>query len=359
MEHRIKIKNFEELIENFFNAKIYYDDNVKKSIKILVYGIIGIILISFSGLIYFYDAFYKSTPLTPAQFTINGQNVNDFTYILQYDAYSSSQEAVLDMAQTTYDLIVMDYYYAEEPWTVDEIDTIQSSSPQLTQKIALCYISIGEAESYRPYWNASWDSDFDGVPDVDAPDWLDVENPDWEGNYKVKYWEESWQNIIFGSESSYLDKIIELGFDGAYLDIIDAYEYYEEQGISNADQLMIGFVQNLSIYCKNKNPNFLIVPQNGEALGVNQEYLEVIDGIGRENMFYEGNIRNSEDYVQETIDYLDLFLDENLFVLQIEYPTLPRLIRLSYSKGTENGYVCYVGPRDLDEIQINANYEPN
>lgn len=33
---------------------------------------------------------------------------------------------------------------------------------------------------------------------------------------------------IFGSEDSYLDKIIDQGFDGVYLDIIDAYEYYQE-----------------------------------------------------------------------------------------------------------------------------------
>ena len=332
---------------------------MKNSLKILIFGIIGVILISFSGLIYFYDIFYKSISFTPAQFTINGLPVNDFMYILQYDSYSSSQDAILDMSQTPYDLIVMDYYYDENPWTSDQIETIKASSSSLTQKIVLSYISIGESESYRPYWNASWDSDSDGIPDVNAPDWLDVENPDWEGNYKVKYWEQSWQSIIFGSEDSYLDKIIELGFDGAYLDIIDAYEYYEEQGISNADQLMIEFVQNLSLYCKGKNPNFLIVPQNGEALGLSQEYLDAIDGIGREDIFYEGNFPNSEEYIQETIDYLHLFLNANLFVLQIEYPTLPRLIRLAYTKGTENGYVCYVGPRDLDEIQINANSEPN
>ncbi|MHA1521811.1 MAG: MJ1477/TM1410 family putative glycoside hydrolase [Promethearchaeota archaeon] len=332
---------------------------MKKSIKILVFSIIGIILTSFSGLIYFFDVFYTPTTFTPAQFTINGQIINDFTYLLQFDTYSSSQEAAVDMGELPYDLIVMDYYYDENPWTSDQIETIKSSFSSGTKKIALSYISIGEAEIYRPYWDATWDSNSDGVPDDDAPDWLDIENPDWEGNYKVKYWEKSWQNIIFGSEDSYLDKIIEVGFDGAYLDIIDAYEYYEEQGEPNASQLMIDFVRNLSIYCKGKNPNFLIVPQNGEALGSNPEYLEAIDGIGREDIFYEGNSKNSEDYVKETIDYLDLFLDANLFVLQIEYPSLPRFIRLAYTEGTDNGYVCYVGPRDLDEIHINTNFEPN
>lgn len=82
-------------------------------------------------------------------------------------------------------------------------------------------MSIGEAEDYRYYWQLEWD--------INPPSWIDKENPDWQGNYKVQYWNESWQNIIFGSDKSYLDKIIETGFDGVYLDIIDAFEYFENK----------------------------------------------------------------------------------------------------------------------------------
>lgn len=80
-------------------------------------------------------------------------------------------------------------------------------------------MSIGEAEDYRYYWKEEWASN--------PPSWLDAENPDWEGNFKVRYWDTAWQDIIFGSDSSYMSKIINAGFDGVYLDIIDAYEYYE------------------------------------------------------------------------------------------------------------------------------------
>jgi len=45
----------------------------------------------------------------------------------------------------------------------------------------------------------------------------------------VAYWDESWQQIIYGNNSSYLKKILDADFDGVYLDIIDAYEYFEEQ----------------------------------------------------------------------------------------------------------------------------------
>ena len=85
--------------------------------------------------------------------------------------------------------------------------------------MVVCYMSIGEAEDYRYYWQNSWQTD--------RPEWLDRENPDWEGNYKVKYWYPAWQNIIFGNDESYTKRILDAGFDGAYLDLIDAFEYYE------------------------------------------------------------------------------------------------------------------------------------
>ncbi len=81
-------------------------------------------------------------------------------------------------------------------------------------------MSIGEAEDYRYYWQTSWSTT--------KPAWLDAENPEWKGNYKVKYWYSDWQKLIYGNDSSYTKKILNAGFDGVYLDIIDAFEYYEK-----------------------------------------------------------------------------------------------------------------------------------
>lgn len=35
--------------------------------------------------------------------------------------------------------------------------------------------------------------------------------------------------IIYGNNNSYVKKILDAGFDGVYLDIIDAFEYFENQ----------------------------------------------------------------------------------------------------------------------------------
>ncbi|MBQ5572035.1 MAG: endo alpha-1,4 polygalactosaminidase, partial [Bacteroidales bacterium] len=83
------------------------------------------------------------------------------------------------------------------------------------KRMVIAYMSIGEAEDYRYYWQAEWKRG--------NPSWLDKENPKWKGNYKVKYWKSEWQEIIF----DYLSRITNAGFDGVYLDIIDAFEYYE------------------------------------------------------------------------------------------------------------------------------------
>ena len=51
----------------------------------------------------------------------------------------------------------------------------------------------------------------------------------------MRYWEDEWQRLILGSpdpaaERGYLDRVIDAGFDGAYLDIIDGDEFFGPDG---------------------------------------------------------------------------------------------------------------------------------
>ena len=38
-----------------------------------------------------------------------------------------------------------------------------------------------------------------------------------------------WQKIITENDESYQKKILDAGFDGVYLDIIDAFKYFEKE----------------------------------------------------------------------------------------------------------------------------------
>ncbi len=296
-------------------------------------------------------------------FQLGDHVVDDFGYVLQYDNMGPREDVVSQLAASRYDLLIIDPYYdptQNQSWSADEISTIRTGVDSESSKIVLAYVSIGEAESYRPYWNESWDADHNGVPDEGAPSWLDVENPDWPGNYKVRYWDPSWQSIIFGDESSYVDRVLATGFDGVYLDIIDAYEYYEDRGVSDAASKMVEFVSALSTHAKELREDFLVFPQNGEALARRfPQYLDAVDGIGREDVFTLDNTVQPVQQRQRAVEDLGLFLDAGCAVFIIEYPTGPELIDWVYESAADIGALCYVGPRSLDELRVNAGHEPD
>ncbi len=144
----------------------------------------------------------------------------NFLYLINPDVNFVSKNAFRDsIDDTDYDVLIIDLFYDDTELTPADITTLKTKKGTANTRLVIAYMSIGEAEDYRYYWDPSWDSD--------PPSWIEEENPDWEGNYKVQYWKSGWQEIIYGNDSSYMKKIIDAGFDGVYLDIIDAFEYFE------------------------------------------------------------------------------------------------------------------------------------
>lgn len=193
-------------------------------------------------------------------------------------------------------------------WTTRETAIIRGAP----QTKLLAYLSIGEAETYRPYWDDKWH-------DADTkPIWLDEENPDWTGNFKVEFWNGEWKSIIYKE----IDRIIDAGFDGLYLDIIDAYEYFEDKGVHNAGHRMVRFVVEIAEYARKRRPGFLIFPQNGEALLEFPSYLQTISGIGVEDVVYSADDAgewNGPSAIGERCDMLRLLVKADKPVLLVEY----------------------------------------
>lgn len=160
--------------------------------------------------------------------TINEENnavvttmsqVKNFLYLINPDNFTTKADFINAVTATNYDLIIMDFFFHDgSEFTAAEVNQLRNKANG-GKRLVVSYMSIGEAESYRYYWQSSWNTN--------KPDWMDAENPDWAGNFKVKYWNPDWQKIIYGNDNSYLKKILNAGFDGAYLDIIDAFEFYE------------------------------------------------------------------------------------------------------------------------------------
>ncbi len=151
---------------------------------------------------------------------INLQQVKNFLYLINPDNLFTSKQTFIDSVRNTnYDLLIMDLFFNGEQFTASEVEALRQKANG-GKRLLICYMSIGEAEDYRYYWHSDWTAG--------NPDFIVKENPEWQGNYLVKYWNNQWQSIIFGNNSSYLYKIISVGFDGVYLDKIDSYEEFEE-----------------------------------------------------------------------------------------------------------------------------------
>ena len=162
---------------------------------------------------------YPPTPRDTNDLDITNINqATNFLYLINPENFGSKQAFSNAVANTNYDVILMDAFFDEQIWTAQEITALKTKANG-GKRLFISYMSIGEAEDYRYYWQPGFNSN--------PPAWLSDPNPDWPGNYKVKYWLNSWKAIIYGDNEAYLDKLLDAGFDGTYLDIIDGYEYFE------------------------------------------------------------------------------------------------------------------------------------
>jgi cysteinyl-tRNA synthetase len=165
-------------------------------------------------------------------YRLNGKNITkineaeNFLYLINNSEFRSVNHFLFKMKKTDYDLLIVDALFWKKFLTKEQVDSLKKKKNG-GRRLVVAYLSIGEAEDYRYYWKKSWKKN--------PPPFLARENPHWKGNYKVKYWMGEWQEIISGREdgrgfeTSYLKRIVDAGFDGVYLDIIDAAIYFEER----------------------------------------------------------------------------------------------------------------------------------
>ena len=67
------------------------------------------------------------------------------------------------------------------------------------------------------YWRKPWT--------INDPSWLKKKYDGYENEVWVEYWNQEWQDIIYGNDDSYTRKVIDAGFDGVYLDNVEAYYF--------------------------------------------------------------------------------------------------------------------------------------
>lgn len=148
-------------------------------------------------------------------------DARNFLYVLNPGLYDRKQDFIEALERTSYDMIVLDWvFYEGLPLSGSDIERLKTKANG-GKRLVVTYMSIGEAEDYRYYWKEEWNENL--------PEWIGEENPNWPGNYPVQYWADGWQKMIYRSDDSYLNKLIQAGYDGVYLDRIDAFYHFEQK----------------------------------------------------------------------------------------------------------------------------------
>ncbi len=148
----------------------------------------------------------------------------NFLYLINPVNFKSKEEFIQALSNTWYDVLIVDAFFWDGLLTKNDVAQLQKK-PNGARRLVIAYMSVGEAEDYRYYWKKEWKEH--------KPAFLEKENPDWKGNYKVRYWDAQWHEILYGNadenkfKDSYIGKIVYAGFDGVYMDVLDAAMYFE------------------------------------------------------------------------------------------------------------------------------------
>ena len=149
------------------------------------------------------------------------KDVRNFLYVIDGSKFGSKEKYVAALAQTNHDLLVVDLFTGDWPASADDVKRLKIKASG-GRRLVLCYVSVGEAEDYRFYWQKGWQPG--------KPAFLGKEDPQWKHNFAVRYWEPAWQALFVGGAESYLARVRAAGFDGIYLDKVDEFEWFEEHG---------------------------------------------------------------------------------------------------------------------------------
>jgi cysteinyl-tRNA synthetase len=309
-------------------------------------------------------------------------DVSHWLYILDVDL---EPHTVDQIAASAHDMVVLDFIPSEEnntDYPMAEVVEQLHDAPHPTLVIA--YIDIGQAEDFRTYWQEGW-----GVGD---PEWIAGEDPDgWEGNFPVAFWYDEYREIWVG-EDGILQQILDAGFDGVYLDWIEAYSDESVIAIAESEDLdpvqeIIWWVWDISDFIKGRCDECLVIAQNAAELAEYDEYLEAIDAIAQEQVWFDGGADNEppgdcplprtdadvdtdayrdslsevcRNYLdaepdsplhvstEEYLYYLTLAQDKGMLIFTVDYALEPENVAWVYETSRELGFVPFVGNRALD-----------
>ena len=310
---------------------------------------------------------YKKIPST----IINDINISTWMYQIQ-DLFVGDNLDILD--NTNYDMLVVEpsMNIKDEHYDTAKLVSTLSTKPNGDKRLLIAYVDIGQAEDYRDYWKDNWVAPTKNSKGY--PDFMITIDPDgWSGNYPVAYWDKRWKDIWLGDDGI-IAKLATEGFDGIYLDWIEAYdedrvlEYAKSQNI-DAKREMIKFMKELKEKGQEINPNFVVIAQNAQYLldYAPTEYASIIDAIATEDTWFygdgdanwndsragdlHGDERHQDEFSTENrIKQNSKYLKLGIPVFTVDYCISEKNANYVYNQSRVNGFIHIVTRVSLSKL---------
>ena len=180
----------------------------------------------------------------------------------------------------------------------------------------------------------------------------------------MKYWSAAWQALTL----SRLREIVEAGFDGVYLDIVDGFQFFEhdrehdtwiddrenpETGNTYRHD-MASWVIRIAETARALHEDFLVVPQNGAELLSRPEYRGAINAIGVEDLYTLDERRQDEAHTRAVSEALAPMRAFGKPVFVIEYCTEPALRSFALLQALADGFGLLLTDRELEGLGFSA-----
>jgi len=217
--------------------------------------------------------------------------------------------------------------------------------PEGSRRLVLAYLSVGEADTKRWYWPAAWREN--------VPDWAGAENENWPGARSVQYWRAEWRELIYAGSGSILDRILDAGFDGVFLDRVDAYgDWGSTPAMLDA---MAETVAAIGRKARSRNPDFILMVQNAEHVLDRKILIDAIDAHSKESLLTglsAPDTLNAPEDVEWSLGHLRPLQRKGIPTFAIEYIAREELKGDIRRRLVELGFRPFFGNRGLDRLPV-------
>jgi cysteinyl-tRNA synthetase len=209
----------------------------------------------------------------------------------------------------------------------------------------------------------------------------------------VAYWYDEYQEVWLGP-GGHLPAILDAGFDGVYLDWVEANSDEDVLALAERQDLdpveeMIWWVGDIAGFSRAQDPYFVVIGQNAAELAARDDYVEIVDAIAQEQVWFDGGAdinppgdcllprseadvdtaayrdslssacrRQTDEYPESTLHLssewslrdLELAQSKGLVIFAVEYALDADSITWAYGTSRGLGSTPFVGNRALDRF---------